>query len=132
MGFQRAPGGGARCRYGQRLAQLDYSLAVMRQLPETMDDLLGHALVGLGIDHLRESGQAGQELLEPEAQTVVLEYERFLARKDRAMAPHGAEAAVPAGTHGKLRDVVVTGADGTPKSARSSTSSPAVARTIRF
>jgi ABC-type polysaccharide/polyol phosphate transport system ATPase subunit len=58
---------------------------------------------------------AGRVEAEGSSQSVVLEYERFLARKDRAVAPHGAEAAVSAGTHGKLRDVVVTGADGTPK-----------------
>jgi len=52
---------------------------------------------------------------EGDAQSVVLEYERFLARKDRKTAPHGAEAAVPSGTHGKFRDVVVTGAGGAPK-----------------
>ncbi|MCM3877993.1 MAG: Wzt carbohydrate-binding domain-containing protein, partial [Thermoanaerobaculia bacterium] len=44
-----------------------------------------------------------------------LEYEKFLARKDRLVAPHGAEAAVPAGTHGRFRNIVITGADGTPK-----------------
>ncbi len=58
---------------------------------------------------------AGRVEADGSAQTVVLEYERFLARKDRAVPPHGAEAAVPAGTHAKLREVVVTGADGTPK-----------------
>jgi len=58
---------------------------------------------------------AGRVAAEGEAQSVVLEYERFLAGRDRATAPHGAEAAVAAGTHAKLRDVVVTGADGAPK-----------------
>ncbi len=58
---------------------------------------------------------AGRVEAEGDSQSVVLEYERFLARKDRAVAPHGAEAAVPAGTHGKFREVVVTGAAGAPK-----------------
>jgi lipopolysaccharide transport system ATP-binding protein len=58
---------------------------------------------------------AGRVEAEGDVQSVVLEYERFLARKDRATAPHGAEAAVPAGTHAKFREVLVTGAGGAPK-----------------
>ncbi len=58
---------------------------------------------------------AGKVEAAGDSQSVVLEYEKFLARKDRAVAPHGAEAAVPAGTHGRIRDVVVTGAGGVPK-----------------
>ncbi|MGA7992427.1 MAG: ABC transporter ATP-binding protein [Thermoanaerobaculia bacterium] len=58
---------------------------------------------------------AGRVEAEGNAQSVILEYERFLARKDRATAPHGAEAAVPAGTHAKFREVVVTGSGGAPQ-----------------
>ncbi len=45
---------------------------------------------------------AGRVEAAGDAQSVVLEYERFLARKDRRVAPHGAEAAVPAETHGSV------------------------------
>jgi lipopolysaccharide transport system ATP-binding protein len=58
---------------------------------------------------------AGRVAAEGDAQSVVLEYERHLARKESLAAPHGAEAAVPAGTHGRFRDVVITGGDGAPK-----------------
>jgi lipopolysaccharide transport system ATP-binding protein len=58
---------------------------------------------------------AGKVAAEGDSQAVVLEYERFLAGKERAVAPHGAQAAVLSGTHGKLREVVVTGADGLPR-----------------
>ncbi len=58
---------------------------------------------------------AGRVAAEGDAQSVVLEYEKFLAAKDGKAAPHGAEAAVPAGTHGRFREVVVTGGDGAPK-----------------
>ena len=58
---------------------------------------------------------AGRVAAVGDSQSVVLEYEKFLARKDSLVAPHGAEAAVQAGTHGRFREVVVTGADGTPK-----------------
>jgi hypothetical protein len=49
------------------------------------------------------------------AQSVVLEYEKFLAKKATASPP--AAHALPAheGTHAKLLDVVVVGADGVPK-----------------
>ena len=58
---------------------------------------------------------AGRVEAEGDAQSVVLEYERFLARKDRSVAPHGAEAALPAGTHGRIREVTVTNGSGRPK-----------------
>jgi lipopolysaccharide transport system ATP-binding protein len=58
---------------------------------------------------------AGRVAATGDSQSVVLEYEKFLARKDSLVAPHGAEAAVQAGTHGRFREVVITGADGTPK-----------------
>ncbi|HTS01196.1 MAG TPA: ABC transporter ATP-binding protein [Thermoanaerobaculia bacterium] len=58
---------------------------------------------------------AGRVEAEGDSQSVVLEYERFLARKERAVAPHAAGAVVPAGTHGRFLDVVVTGGDGLAK-----------------
>ena len=58
---------------------------------------------------------AGRVAAAGDTQSVVLEYERFLARKDRMAAPHGAGAAVLSGTHGKFREIVVTGDGGAPK-----------------
>ena len=58
---------------------------------------------------------AGRVAAEGDSQSVVLEYEKFLAAKDGKVAPHGAGAAVAEGTHGRFRDVVVTGGDGVPK-----------------
>jgi lipopolysaccharide transport system ATP-binding protein len=57
----------------------------------------------------------GRVAAEGDAQSVVLEYEKFLAAKDGKAAPHGAGAAVPEGTHGRFLEVVVTGGDGAPK-----------------
>ncbi len=55
---------------------------------------------------------AGRVAAEGDAQSVVLEYEKFLARKDAATAhaPH----AVPA-THGRVTSFEVTGGDGAPR-----------------
>jgi lipopolysaccharide transport system ATP-binding protein len=58
---------------------------------------------------------AGRVAAEGDSQSVVLEYEKFLAAKDGKVAPHGAGAAVPEGTHARFREVVVTGGDGAPK-----------------
>lgn len=58
---------------------------------------------------------AGRVAAAGDSQGVVLEYERFLARKERLAAPSTHAEAIPVGTHGRLREVVVTGADGTPR-----------------
>ena len=52
---------------------------------------------------------AGRVAAEGDAQSVVLEYERFLAKKDAA-APH--DAPPPTGSHGRITGFALVGADG--------------------
>src|SRR5450756_2664659 len=53
---------------------------------------------------------AGRVAAAGDSQSVVLEYEKFLARKDTVAVAASAPAAVQAGTHGRFREDVVKGA----------------------
>jgi lipopolysaccharide transport system ATP-binding protein len=59
---------------------------------------------------------AGAVAASGDAQSVVLEYEKFLASKERVAVAAGAPAPHPAATtHGRFLDVTVVGASGVPK-----------------